>query len=52
MTLDAIVGCIVIVAALGVIISLVLWSRRRINRIAGTGYRSAREIVKDSHRGG
>jgi len=45
MTLDAIIGCIVIVAALVVSISLVLWSRGRINRIAGRGYRSPAEAT-------
>ena len=44
-------GIIVIFLSLVLIVALVLWSRRRIERIARTGPRSAREILKDSRRG-
>lgn len=44
---DALVGIIVIAASLVVLTVLVLWSRRRIERIARKGYDTARAIEKD-----
>jgi hypothetical protein len=46
MEADAIIGCSVAACALIVIAVLVFWSRRRIDRIARDGYRSARRIEK------
>jgi len=40
-------GCLIIVFALGVLTFLVLYSRRRIDRIARNGYGSARDVVKE-----
>jgi len=48
---DALIGCIVIAGALAVLIYLVLWSRRAIDRIADSSSSSAREIVKELRRG-
>ena len=47
MDADTIIGCVAIFAALALLVWLVFWSRRRIERIAPGGGRSAREI----HRG-
>jgi len=48
MDADTVVGCVVIAAALGLILGLVVWSRRAIERIARNGKgSSAREIMKD-----
>ena len=47
MSVDAIIGCAVLVAALGLLVGLTLWCRRRIERIALSRSRSAREISKD-----
>jgi len=44
---NAILGMIIIVAALGVLLGLVAWSRRRIRRIGRNGYGSARAIEKE-----
>ena len=44
---NLLIGCIVGAGALGLITYLVLWSRRTIDRIAGRGFGSAREIRKD-----
>jgi multisubunit Na+/H+ antiporter MnhF subunit len=52
MDTNALVGCIVIAAALALLTYLVLWGRRTINRIAGSGSRSAREIARELRRGG
>jgi uncharacterized membrane protein YccC len=49
---DTILGCVVVVAALGLITYLVLWSRRTIDRIAKSGLRTAREIVRELRREG
>lgn len=51
MDVDVIVGCVVIVLALAGVAGLVLWSRRRIERVARMGRRSARQILKDLGRG-
>ena len=50
-TLDIWVGCAAVVLALGVIIALVIWSRRRIDRIAAGRGRTAREITRELDRG-
>jgi len=50
-TLDIWVGCAAGVLALGVIIALVIWSRRRIERIAAGRGRTAREITRELDRG-
>jgi hypothetical protein len=47
MDTETIVGCVVIVASLGLLTYLVLWSRRAINRIARSRSRSAREIDRE-----
>lgn len=52
MSTDAVVGCVVIVVSLAVLVYLVLWSRRTINRISRSNSRSAREIGRDLRRGG
>lgn len=46
MELDAIIGIIVILAALTGIVILVVGSRQRIEQIAARGYGSGREAVK------
>ena len=51
MDADVLIGLIVIAGALGLIVLLVLWSRRSINRIASNGFGSAREIARDRRRG-
>ena len=48
---DAIIGSIVVVVALAALTYLVLWARRRIDRIARNGFGTAREIERE-HRGG
>jgi len=52
MDVNAVVGCALIAAALGLLTYLVLWSRRTIDRIAGSDGRSAREIDRELRRGG
>jgi hypothetical protein len=47
MDADTIIGCTVIAVALGLLGWLVFWSRRRIERIAAGGGRSAREIHRE-----
>ena len=47
MSKDIVIGLVIIVLALAAITGLTLWSRRTIERIAGSGFRSAREIFKD-----
>ena len=47
MNRDAVIGGLVIGAALGLITYLVLWSRRTINRIADSKRNSLRDIVKE-----
>jgi hypothetical protein len=47
MATDAVIGVVVLACALLGVAYLVLSSRRRINRIAGRGARSAREILHD-----
>jgi len=52
METDAILGCVVIAVAIGLMIGLVWWSRRTINWIARNGYGSARQILRDLRSGG
>jgi len=46
MNTTVVIGCAVTIVALVVSFSLVLWSRRTIDRIARDGFRSARETLK------
>jgi len=52
MDMDLLIGCIVGLGALATIAAMVFWCRARIEWIARTGARSAREILKDLRRGG
>jgi len=47
MNTTILVGCILVAAALVVMVLLVLWSRRTINRIARERLHSARDIVRE-----
>ena len=47
MDMNVLIGCVVIAVALTLIIALVLWSRRTINRIAKNGFRTARQTLKE-----
>ena len=49
--LDMVIGVTIVVCTLGLITFLVLWSRKRIERIARSGFGSAREIMKDEQHG-
>ncbi len=51
MDTDVIIGCVLLVGSLGLLTILVFVSRRRIDRIARRGYRSARTIVKELNGG-
>ena len=51
MDLNTIIGVILVVASLGLIVGLVLWSRRAINRISRGGPRSARSIIREFQQG-
>ena len=44
---DAMLGCVLVAAALSTLTALTLWSRRTIRRIRESGSRSLREIMKD-----
>jgi len=46
-----IVGCLLLVAALAVVVGLTVWSRQIIERIAARKLRSAREIVRELNHG-
>lgn len=49
---DAIIGCVVLAASLGVIVALVIWARGTIESIARNGKAtSAREIMREMRRG-
>ena len=48
--LEIIFGTAIAAAAIGLLIYLVFWSRRRINRIARNGGGTARKIVKELER--
>jgi len=47
MNTDIIIGCVVTVVALVSVAALTIWSRGTIERIARTGYRTARQTLKD-----
>jgi len=47
MNTDIIIGCVVAVVALISVAALTIWSRGTIERIARTGYRTARQTLKD-----
>jgi hypothetical protein len=47
METDAIIGCVLIVGALGLITYLLVWSRKSVARIARRGFGSVREIRKE-----
>ena len=47
MDMNVLIGCVVTVCALALIVALVLWSRRTINRIAKKGFRTARQTLKE-----
>ena len=49
---DTIIGLVLMVGALALLTGLVLWSRRRIDRIARNGYGSARAIERELDDGG
>jgi hypothetical protein len=44
---DMIIGIIVLAAALTGVVSLTIWSKRRIERIAAQGYGSGRQAAKN-----
>jgi len=52
MDIDLFLGCILIVTALGIITSLVIWSRYAIHRIAEKHLHSARDIALELHNDG
>jgi hypothetical protein len=47
-----IAGLVILVIALGFNVYLVLWSRKRIDRIAGSNDRSVRSIIRELDDGG
>ena len=47
MDMDMLFGCIAIAVSLMLIVALVFWSRRTIDRIARNGYSSARKIMRN-----
>lgn len=47
MDTHTVVGFVIVLGSLGIIAYLVFWSRRTINRIGGSGYGSARRIIKE-----
>jgi len=49
---QTLLGCLIAALALGAMTALLIWSQRSINRIARSGFGSAREIAKDQDRGG
>jgi hypothetical protein len=51
MDMNVLIGCVVTVVALFLIVALVLWSRRTINRIAKNGFRTARQTLKELNGG-
>ncbi len=46
MDTETTIGVLLVISALVVIVALVLWGRRTINRIAKGGFGSAREITR------
>ena len=51
MDIEVLIGFAVVAGALGLIVYLVVWSRRTIERIARKRLRSAREILRDINGG-
>ena len=51
MSMDVVIGVVLLVAALTVLTVFTAWSRRIINRIAAKRLGSARDIVKDMTNG-
>lgn len=51
MNIEIITGIVVVAVSLSLVISLAVWARKSINRIAESGYRTARETLKDLKRG-
>jgi len=51
MDLDMVIGWSLVVAALGVLTSFLVFSRRRIDRIARKKLQSARDIIQELHDG-
>ena len=51
MDVNLIVGLGVLAGTLSLMVTLVLWGRRIIARIASRGFASAREITRDATRG-
>ncbi len=51
MNKDIIIGCIITVVSLISVAGLTFWCCRTIDRIARTGYRTARETLKDMNVG-
>jgi hypothetical protein len=49
---DIIIGCIIIVVALVSVTALTVWSRRTIQRFSRSGYRTARQTLKDRNGAG
>ena len=47
MDIDIIIGIVLLTTALTVLLVLTFWSRRIINSIARTGYRTARQTLKE-----
>jgi hypothetical protein len=47
MNTDIIIGCVLTIVALVSVAALAIWSRGTIERIARTGYRTARQTLKD-----
>lgn len=52
MTVEAMVGCVIVLVSLGLLVGLTVWSHRAINRIAERDLKSVRDIVKDLRNGG
>ncbi len=51
MDFEAVIGCTIVAAALAILVTLVIWSRRTINRIAESDLKSVRDIVRDLENG-
>ncbi len=51
MDIDIIIGIVLVTIALAVILVLTFWSRRIINNIARTGFRTARQTLKEPTNG-
>lgn len=51
MDIDIIIGIVLTATALAVLLVLTFWSRQIINTIARTGYRTARQTLKELNNG-